>query len=140
MDDLIINSQTKIPADQLSVSHARSSGPGGQNVNKVNTKVTLAWQVVDNNILGDDWTQRLRQRHANRINQAGELVINSQQYRQQNRNLSDCFVKLRELLLQCQHPPKRRRPTKPTLGSKLRRLAAKKQQSTKKEGRRGQWD
>ncbi|WP_145099551.1 alternative ribosome rescue aminoacyl-tRNA hydrolase ArfB [Rosistilla carotiformis] len=140
MKDLIINSRVTIPADQLTVTHARSSGPGGQNVNKVNSKVTVSWQVDDNNILDPEWTRRVQVRHQNRINQLGQLSLTSQQYRQQPRNLEDCLSKLRELLLQCQHPPKRRRETKPTFGSKLRRLETKRQQSSKKQSRGGKWD
>ncbi|MEZ6090430.1 MAG: alternative ribosome rescue aminoacyl-tRNA hydrolase ArfB [Pirellulaceae bacterium] len=140
MNDLILNSRTIIPAGQLSVTHARSSGPGGQNVNKVNSKVTLAWRVIDNDILDPSWTQRVRVRHGNRINQSGALVLTSQQYREQHRNLNDCLGKLRTLLLECQHPPKRRKPTKPSLGSKLRRLESKRQLSSKKQSRGGRWD
>ncbi|WP_145122987.1 alternative ribosome rescue aminoacyl-tRNA hydrolase ArfB [Rosistilla oblonga] len=140
MKDLIINSRVTIPADQLTVTHARSSGPGGQNVNKVNSKVTVSWLVDDNNILDPEWTRRVKVRHQNRINQLGQLSLTSQQYRQQPRNLEDCLTKLRALLLECQHPPKRRRETRPTLGSKKRRLESKRQQSSKKQSRGGRWD
>lgn len=132
MEDLFICGRLTIPADQLVVTYARSSGPGGQNVNKVNTKVTMRWQVNDNPLLASDWRERLTTRFANRINIAGELVVISERFRVQHKNLEDCRQKLREMLLSCQTPPTVRKETKPTFSSERRRIENKVRQGEKK--------
>jgi ribosome-associated protein len=135
LDDLPVSSRFTIPANELEVQYARSGGPGGQNVNKVNTKVTLKWQLRDNPALPDAWRHRVLNKYGNRVNGDGEMVLHSERYRVQKRNLEDCRQKLRQMLLECQHPPIPRKPTKPTLGSKRRRLDAKRRQSEKKRMR-----
>ncbi|QEG39938.1 alternative ribosome rescue aminoacyl-tRNA hydrolase ArfB [Roseimaritima ulvae] len=132
MDNLVINRRLTIPASQLSVSFARSSGPGGQNVNKVNSKVTLRWQIRDQPLISRAWRERFLQRFGTRVNVRGELVVSSERYRDQPRNLEDCREKLAEMLRQVASAPQIRKKTKPTLGSKRRRLDAKKRQSQKK--------
>ncbi len=132
MDNLVINNRLTIPASQLSVSFARSSGPGGQNVNKVNSKVTLRWQIRDQPLISRAWRERFLQRFGTRVNVRGELVISSERYRDQPRNLEDCREKLAEMLRQVASSPTVRKKTKPTQGSKRRRLDAKKRQGEKK--------
>lgn len=132
MDNLVINSRLTIPASQLSVSFARSSGPGGQNVNKVNSKVTLRWQIRDQPLISRAWRERFLQRFGTRVNVRGELVVSSERYRDQPRNLEDCREKLAVMLRQVASPPTIRKKTKPTQGSKRRRLDAKKRQGEKK--------
>jgi ribosome-associated protein len=135
MADLYINARLTIPSEEISVSTARSSGPGGQNVNKVNSKVTLHWSPGDCATLRADWCRRFVASYANRINREGQIVISSQQYRDQSRNLADARQRLVSMLLSCQNPPKTRKATRPTLGSKRRRLEQKRQQSQKKQNR-----
>jgi ribosome-associated protein len=118
---------------------ARSSGPGGQNVNKVNSKVTLRWNPLRCQSMPDSWRDRFLARQASRINRQGELVLHSDRYRDQARNLADVRRRLVEMLLECQSPPTRRRPTRPTLGSKKRRLENKRQRSDKKQSRSQSW-
>ncbi len=132
MDNLVINRRLTIPASQLSVSFARSSGPGGQNVNKVNSKVTLRWQIRDQPLISNAWRHRFMEAFGTRVNVRGELVVSSEQYRDQPRNLEDCREKMATMLRQVQSPPTIRKKTKPTLGSKRRRLDAKKKQGEKK--------
>lgn len=132
MEDLYISGRLTIPASELGISYARSGGPGGQNVNKVNTKVTLRWPIRDNPLIPEGWRNRAVALLAKRINLIGELVLHSERYRVQHRNLEDCRQKLRELLLQCQSPPTVRLATRPTKGSKVRRLEEKNRQGEKK--------
>ena len=140
MSSLYISPRLTIPARDLCVTTARSSGPGGQNVNKVNSKVTLRWNIDACEVIDQAWRQRFRTRYATRINKEGEVIIHSERYRDQVRNLADARHKLMTWLLECQTAPKKRRPTKPSRGSQRRRLESKKRQSDKKQSRRGSWD
>ena len=117
MANLYINPKLTIADKELTVSVARSSGPGGQNVNKVNSKVSLRWNPTSSTSLPKDWCGRFVARHSNRINQAGEVLLSSDRYRDQGRNLADVRRRLVEMLLACQSPPKRRLSTRPTRGS-----------------------
>lgn len=119
--------------DDIAIAYARSGGPGGQNVNKVNSKVQLSWSPLK---LPDGIRQRFLERFASRIQTDGEITIVSQEFRDQKRNLEAGIEKLREMLLSVLNPPKRRRPTKPTRGSIERRIREKKQQTERKERRR----
>lgn len=141
MKDLMIQPGLIIPARELDVSVARSGGPGGQNVNKVSSKVTLSWKVAETDILTPVAKDRLLKLAANRINLDGELQITSQEHRDQPANYDVCVLKLRQLVLQALRPPKIRKPTRPTAGSKKRRLEAKAKQSQRKATRRNSgWD
>lgn len=126
-----------IPAAELLASYSRSSGPGGQNVNKVNSRVTLRWQVIDQPLLTHGWRQRLLARYGNRVTREGELMIHSEKYRDQPRNLADARQRLAELLQECAAPPVQRKKTRPSLASKRRRLDEKRRISQKKSDRRG---
>jgi len=132
----MINHRISIPAEEIDIQFTRSGGPGGQNVNKLNTKVILKWRVVGTAILPEGWRDRVVSRHRNRINEQGELVVRSERYRIQRRNLEDCRQKLRELILDCQAPPQERVATKPSFGSRMRRLDEKNRRSEKKRLRR----
>jgi ribosome-associated protein len=131
-----ITDGVSIPEDELTWTFARSGGPGGQNVNKVSSKAILRWSLAANTSLPADVKQRLHALQRRRITTEGDLLIQGQRFRDQGDNVADCREKLREMVLQALHPPKPRRPTKPSRGAKLRRLAAKKQQSQRKAGRR----
>lgn len=85
--------------------------------------------------MGPDWRRRFLASFRNRINGEGKIVISSQQYRDQGRNLADVRQRLVTMLLSCQKPPKNRKATRPTLGSQRRRLDKKRQQSQKKQNR-----
>jgi len=133
---LIITRHLRIPDAELELTFARSSGPGGQNVNKVNSKAMLRWAVGGSPSLTEAVRQRFLQKFGNRLTTEGELVLSSQRYRDAPRNAHDCLEKLRTMLLGVAHPPKRRRATRPTRGSVERRLRGKRRRSSAKQNRR----
>jgi ribosome-associated protein len=137
---LIVNEQISIPLTELNFSFARSGGPGGQNVNKVNTKATLRWGVADSPSLPEGVRERFLEKYKRRITTEGELVLASQRFRDQGRNVADCLDKLRDLLLEVATPPKRRKKTKPSRAARERRLQQKSRQAEKKQRRRTRFD
>ena len=118
---------------ELDVAYSRSSGPGGQNVNKVSSKAQIHWHPER---LPDAVRERFVLAYASKLLTDGAITISSQRYRDQPRNLEDCVEKLREMLQAVALPPKRRRPTKPSKGAVERRLKAKQETSQRKQGRR----
>ncbi|MBK7580662.1 MAG: aminoacyl-tRNA hydrolase [Myxococcales bacterium] len=133
--DLVVNSSLTIPEADLGVRAVRSSGPGGQNVNKVSTKIELRFDLRSTSALRPEVKVRLRRLAASRLDAEGALVITSQATRSQAQNLEDARAKLADLIRAALFVPKRRRPTKPTRASKERRLDAKRHQSQKKQTR-----
>lgn len=132
---LNVNHRIAIPYTEFDFTFARSGGPGGQNVNKLNTKVTLRWAVSSSRTLPDDVRERFTKKFHRRITKDGDFLITSQRYRDQGRNVADCLDKLRELLLEVATVPKKRRPTRRTRGSHERRIKDKKITSDKKKSR-----
>jgi ribosome-associated protein len=129
--------EIRIPLAEVRFTFARSSGPGGQNVNKVNSKATLHWPVAATASLSDDVRSRFIAAYSGQINKQGELVLQSQRFRDQERNIDDCLEKLRAMLLRAAKEPKRRKKTRPSRASKQRRLNDKKARSEAKSRRRG---
>ncbi len=132
---LVVDSQIQIPVADLRFTFSRSSGPGGQNVNKVNSKVTLHWNVATSPSLPDAVRERFLARYGPRITAAGEIVIYSQSNRDQNRNRLDCLEKLRQLILSVRNPPRSRRATRPSRAVRERRLREKHHTADKKRQR-----
>ncbi len=134
MSGIVIKHDLIIPEEQLRWTYARSSGPGGQNVNKVNSKATLRWTPPAEFLSAGAWKRFLQL--ANRyLTESGEVVIASDEYRDQQRNIERSQEKLRALILTALVPPKRRIATKPTKASKRRRLEEKRHTSEKKSRR-----
>ena len=131
MSDLSIRG-IQIPLREFQFAFARSSGPGGQNVNKVNSKATLRWSIAASPSLSETIRQRLLTGLRPRLTTAGELVISSQRFRDAGRNVADCLEKLREMLAEATRPVKPRKPTRPTRGSSERRLSGKRIRADKK--------
>lgn len=130
---LIVNSRISIPDSELRFSYVRSSGPGGQNVNKVASKAVLRWHAAESPSLPPDVKARFLVRYKSRLTTEGELIVTSQRYRDQGRNTSDALDKLRTMLVSVLAPPKKRRPTKPTKASKRRRVESKQARSRTKQ-------
>src|SRR5205823_1239328 len=123
---LAVNETIAIPDAEFAWTYVRSGGPGGQNVNKVASKAVLRWPLDASPSVPDAVKMRLRMLQRRRVTIDGDLIITSQKYRDQERNREDCLDKLAEMIRAALFVPKPRRATKPTKGSKLRRLAAKK--------------
>lgn len=125
-----------IPDNEINITFARSSGKGGQNVNKTSTKVILHWPVGKSLVLTDEEKARVREKLANRINNEDELVLMSEEERSQPQNREIAIARLQSLIIASLRVPKKRRPTRPTKASKLRRIESKKQRSQIKVARR----
>jgi ribosome-associated protein len=132
---LTVNDRITIPEAELHWSYSRAGGPGGQNVNKVASKATLRWDMQASNAVSALVKSRLAKAHPSIVTTDGEVLMTSQEYRDQERNRERCLEKLRDILLAAATPPKPRFKTKPTKASQRRRLDDKKQQSTKKARR-----
>jgi ribosome-associated protein len=136
MEPLAVRRGIVIPAAELAATFSRSGGPGGQNVNKVETRVTVSYALAASVALAPPVKDRLRQLARRRITAAGDLVVTSQRYRVQARNLEDCRDKLRDLILRALVPPRPRRPTRPPAAAVARRLAEKARVKQRKTERR----
>jgi ribosome-associated protein len=133
---MVVSDSITIPDSELEWSYARSGGPGGQNVNKVSSKAILRWNLRASPSLPAHVKERLAALNRRRLTGEGDLIISSQRYRDQERNREDCLEKLAALVREAATLPKPRRATRPTRGSKVRRLAAKRHRSALKASRR----
>ena len=134
---LRVNARLAIPARELSVEAARSGGPGGQNVNKVASKVVLRFSVAGSAALGERRRQLLLDRLAARLTKEGELVIHASRFRERARNLEDARERLAGILAEALRTPKVRKATRPTRASRRRRLEDKRRRGSLKRARRG---
>jgi ribosome-associated protein len=131
-----ISANLRLPEYELVFSFARSSGKGGQNVNKVNSKAVLNWAPAQSRFISAAIKERFCEKYANQISQDGVLVIHSDRYRDQPMNIKDCIDKLKSMLRAVEFAPKKRFKTKPTKASRRRRIEGKKINSEKKQLRK----
>jgi ribosome-associated protein len=133
---LVVSPTLTIPAAELRWTAVRASGPGGQNVNKVSSKVELRFDFESSAVLSAETKARLRSLLRSRLDAEGSLVVTSQATRDQQRNLEDARAKLAELVAQASHRPKRRKATRPSFSAREARLKEKRHQSSRKDHRR----
>jgi len=132
---LRVNARLTIPDDEISVSFARSGGPGGQNVNKVETKVSLSFSVAGSRALGERRRALLLKRLASRLTKDGRLLVSSSVHRRRGRNEQDARERLASVLRAALQVPKARKPTRPTRSSTAKRLEQKKRRGDVKRSR-----
>jgi len=130
----IITSAELLP--ELEFTTSRSSGPGGQNVNKVSTKIILRWNVLHSTLITDEQKVLLLNKLSSQLTREGELIINSQESRSQLQNKETAVEKLDALLRKALTKPKARKATKPSYTSKVKRVDNKKRHAEKKQWRK----
>ena len=133
---LVVSKDVTLPASDLEWEAVRAQGPGGQNVNKVSSKVVLSFDFEGSVALTEPQRTRLRALSKNTLDAEGRIVMTSQKTRDQQRNLDDARDKLRELVKQALVVPKKRKPTKPSKAVKRRRVDDKKKVGAKKASRK----
>ena len=141
MDAIVVTDSVRVPATALSMRTVRASGPGGQNVNKVASKIDLRVDLDAIEGLTDPARLRLQALVGNRLDAEGRLQVTSQLTRDQTRNLDDAREKVRVLVAAALREPKRRRPSRPSAAARERRIEGKKRRGTTKRlrGRPGDW-
>ena len=140
MQDIVVTPWLTIPSGELSVSFARSGGSGGQNVNKVSSKVDLRWNLPSSQALRAEDREWLLQKLRSKLTTDGTLIVTSTLTRDQIKNRDDAESKLALIVRAALDRPKTRRPTKVSKGAKRRRVADKRHHAEKKSNRRGDSD
>lgn len=136
-----MNDRVIIPAAELQYTTSTGSGPGGQHVNRSQTRVTLRWTPATSEALDDRMRERVLARWASVLTNEGEILISASSHRSQKRNLDEARRRLAERLRAALEVARRRKKTRPSRGAVQRRITAKKQRSqTKKQRRRPRYD
>jgi len=136
MDDLRVSRSLVIPAGELLATASRSSGPGGQHVNKSSTRVTLRWNVETSEVLSDRQRALLQARREPRLTRAGELVVHAGRARSRARNLESARARLVEIVSAALATHRKRVATQASAGARRRRVEQKRRRSAVKRERR----
>lgn len=136
-DPIQVGASVRVPAEAIAIKAVRSGGPGGQNVNKVSSKIELRIRLEAIEGLLPDALERLRHAVRNRLDGEGRWMVISEKTRDQAKNLEDARTKVLQLINEAMVPPVPRHATRPTRGSKLRRLDGKRKAGDKKRSRSG---
>lgn len=137
---IMISPSLAIPEEELTFTFVRSSGPGGQNVNKVATAVQLRFDVRNSSLLTDEVKARLTRLAGRRMTADGVLIIEARRYRAQEQNRADAELRLAALIRKALVPPKKRRPTQPNAAATARRLEKKRKRGEIKRSRQAGFD
>jgi ribosome-associated protein len=137
MEDIVVTPRVTIPGGELAIAFSRSGGPGGQNVNKVASKVELRWNPTTSVALGGDERAWLLERLKSRLTSDGTLIVTSTATRDQLKNRDDATSKLALIVRAALDRPKPRKPTKVSRGAKRRRVADKRHHAEIKRNRSG---
>ena len=139
--DTILTGMTQltIPFSEFSFTFSRSGGAGGQNVNKVNSKVVLEWNMKLSPSINSGIKERFREKFKSYMTENGIVQITGQRHRSQKDNIDDCIRKLHEMINEVRYPPKIRKATKPKRSAVLKRLSSKKKDSEKKRLRKSDY-
>ncbi len=139
-DDLIVDDNHRIPAEELELSASRASGPGGQHVNTTDSRIQVRWDLRRSGALSPEEKDRVAQRLASRLTQDGVLVLACDVHRSQRRNREEALARLAALLRQALHRPRPRRATAVPRAAREKRLQQKRARSEIKRGRRDDGD
>ena len=135
MADLMVNDNLVIPEQELTLTASRSSGPGGQHVNKADTRIQVRWNVRESGVLSDNQRRLLLRKLSTRVTEAGDLLLACDTHRSQHRNREEVLQRLADMVREALIPPRPRKKTRPSRAANEKRLQEKKERSRLKQNR-----
>ncbi|HBS47640.1 TPA: aminoacyl-tRNA hydrolase [Candidatus Dependentiae bacterium] len=124
-NDLVVNNEIVIPENEFEITTSRAGGPGGQHVNKSDTKITIRWNVKNTGVLSEELKMRVLQNLQSRLTSDGDLIVNNSESRSQMQNKENAFLRLAEIVKNALYVPKKRKKTKASKQAKEKRLKSK---------------